>query len=135
MSARRAGRVYDDALASTKLNVTQYAILVNVERYQPISQMDLADHLRLERTTLYRAVALMKRQGWLNLAPVGEGVAVELSLTPKGARILGPARDIWSRLHASFLEAFGERRWESFLEQLDEIDRILDSRLTTRGSG
>ena len=45
-------RLRDDALEPTGLNATQYAVLVNIERYQPVPQMTLAEHLELERTTL-----------------------------------------------------------------------------------
>lgn len=62
MASRVVGRAYDAFLAPFDLNVTQYAILVNVSRYQPVSQMKLAAHLNLERTTLYREVAPLAKK-------------------------------------------------------------------------
>ena len=38
-AARIVGRAYDAGLASAGVSVTQYAILANVQRYAPISQM------------------------------------------------------------------------------------------------
>ena len=49
MTARVVGRAYDDALAAAGLNVTQYAILVNVDRHQPISIMKLGKHVYCQK--------------------------------------------------------------------------------------
>jgi hypothetical protein len=45
MASRVVGRAYDSALASSDLTSTQYAILITIFRYQPVSQMSLTDHL------------------------------------------------------------------------------------------
>src|SRR5438093_13256284 len=95
MAARVVGRAYDQALAPSGLNATQYAILVNVDRYQPISQMGLADHLGLERTSLYRAADLMEENGWLRSRALGEGTTRVLELTAAGRERLEAARPCW----------------------------------------
>lgn len=122
MASRVVGRAYDSALAPCGINSTQYAILANVERYQPISQMDLADHLNLERTSLYRAVAILEKTGLLSATRAAEdAVAKVLSLTRAGEKLLAEARTAWEKLHGEFLESFGRERWEEMLGALGEI--------------
>jgi DNA-binding MarR family transcriptional regulator len=121
MTARVLGRAYDEALAPSGLNATQYAILVNVDRYQPISQMDLADHLGLERTSLYRAVELMEKKRWLRTTPLGEGVTKLVELASSGETRLAQARPLWEGAQAPFVRKFGKERWDALLDVLEEI--------------
>jgi DNA-binding MarR family transcriptional regulator len=121
MTARVVGRAYDDALAAAGLNATQYAILVNVGRHQPISLMRLADTLGLERTSLYRAVALMEDNGWLRAEALGEGVTRVVALTDAGEELLKAARPHWEKTQAAFVRRFGRERWDDFMATLAEI--------------
>lgn len=121
MTARVVGRAYDETLSPSGINVTQYAVLVNVDRYQPISQMELADHLGLERTSLYRAVELMEKKRWLRTTPLGEGVTRMVELAPQGKERLERARPLWEKAQAPFVRKFGKARWEEFLGTLEEI--------------
>jgi DNA-binding MarR family transcriptional regulator len=121
MTARVVGRAYDDALAPAGLNVTQYAILVNVGRHQPISLMKLADLLGLERTSLYRAVALLESNGWLRATDLGEGVTRVVALTDAGEKVLAEARPLWDKTQSAFVRRFGRERWDDMLAALAEI--------------
>jgi len=121
MTARVVGRAYDEALAPAGINATQYVILVNVGRYQPISQMGLADHLGLERTSLYRAVELMEKKRWLGTTPLGEGTARLVELTPEGEKKLEQSKPLWEKAQAPFVRKFGKDRWETFIGTLEEI--------------
>jgi DNA-binding MarR family transcriptional regulator len=121
MTARIVGRAYDDSLAPAGINATQYAILVNVGRHQPISQMGLADHLGLERTSLYRAVELMEKNGWLATSALGEGTTRMVELTPEGAKKLEQSKPLWEKAQAPFVRKFGKARWEEFIGTLEEI--------------
>ncbi len=125
-AARIVGRAYDAGLAPAGVSVTQYAILANVQRYAPISQMRLATHLGLERTTLYRTVESLEGRGWLTAAPTGEGVTKVLTLTPAGAQVLTRARRTWAQLQQAFEDTFGSTRWGAFLTSLAEIQAYFE---------
>ncbi len=107
MAARAVGRAYDAALEPTGVNVVQYSILVNVSRYQPIEQMRLAEHLEMERTTLYRALALLEKSGLVECVPVDGGVSKAVRLTRRGRSVTARAQARWKELHDSFLDRFG----------------------------
>lgn len=116
-AARASGRAYDAALAPHGINVTQYAILSNVDRYGPVPQMRLAEHLEMERTTLYRALAILEKRGLLSLTATPPGPAKSVSLTPAGKALLEAARGDWEPLQERFEETFGAEG----LQQLGEL--------------
>jgi DNA-binding MarR family transcriptional regulator len=120
-AARVVGRAYDEKLAPAGINSTQYAILVNIERYQPISQIGLADHLGLERTSLYRAVELMEENGWVRSRPLGEGKTKLLELTAAGTTRLAAGKPLWESVQNSFVRKFGRERWDEMLGAFEEI--------------
>ncbi len=128
-TARIVGRAYDAGLATAGVSVTQYAILANVQRYAPISQMRLATHLGLERTTLYRTVESLEDRGWLTATPTGEGVTKVLALTPAGSQVLTRARRAWTEVQQGFEHTFGPSRWAAFLATLAEIQRYFEAQL------
>ena len=128
-AARIVGRAYDAGLAPAGVSVTQYAILANIQRYEPISQMRLATHLGLERTTLYRTVESLETQGRLTATPTGEGVTKVLTLTPAGAQVLARARRAWEQVQQGFEHTFGTSRWAAFLTSLAEIQRYFEGHL------
>jgi DNA-binding MarR family transcriptional regulator len=132
-AARVVGRAYDTALAPAGLNSTQYAILVNVRRYQPISQARLAEHLSLERTTLYRAVDVMERNGWLRSSGTGSGVARALSLTRRGSEMVKAGKARWEQMQSGFVDVFGRERWDEFVATLDEIQTHFSEATATLG--
>ncbi|NWJ48779.1 MAG: winged helix-turn-helix transcriptional regulator [Chloroflexi bacterium] len=121
MASRVVGRAYDAFLAPFDLNVTQYAILVNVSRYQPVSQMKLAAHLNLERTTLYREVAPLAKKKWLKISATSKGVTKTLELTPSGQEVVKQAIVEWEKIQNGFTDNFGKERWNEFLTTLEEI--------------
>jgi DNA-binding MarR family transcriptional regulator len=128
-AARIVGRAYDAGLASAGVSVTQYAILANIQRYAPISQMRLAGHLGLERTTLYRTVESLETGGWVTATPTGEGVTKVLTLTPAGSQVLTRARRAWAEVQQGFEHTFGAPRWAAFLTTLAEIQMYFEAQL------
>jgi DNA-binding MarR family transcriptional regulator len=110
MASRVVGRSYDLAVEPAGVNVIQYAILINVSRYQPISQMRLADHLEMERTTLYRALAVLEKRRLLVCEPTGDGVAKNVRLTPRGEQITAAAQERWAVLHDGVVQKFGAKK-------------------------
>lgn len=121
MASRVVSRGYDLAIEPTGLNVTQYSILVNISRYQPISQMRLSEHLDMERTTLYRSLDILEDKGWVKVQPIGEGSTKVVELTAKGKDVTAAASLKWKSVHDKFIAKFGSEKWEEFAEMLDEV--------------
>lgn len=121
MASRSLSRILDETLSDLGITSTQYSILINISRYQPVAQMALADHLEMERTTLYRAVAILERDRLVKVSSAREGVAKNLELTEQGRKLTEKARSRWEKLQTSFTNSFGKKRWDSFLETLEEV--------------
>lgn len=133
MAARATTRLYDKALAPVGLTVTQYAILASIFRAGEIATMDLASRLCLERTTLYRALAVLERRALIASRP-GHGREQFLSLTPSGAKLREAALGEWNKVQQMFLEAFGEG-WNDLLNQIRRAQKIAEQQLGSDSLG
>lgn len=124
IAARATGRLYDRALAPFDLNTMQYAILANIARAGSIPTMALSDKLSIERTALYRALAVLERRDLIR-TEAGRGREQILSLTDTGDALRLRAKDAWAVTQDAFMEAFGED-WATFLRMLDRARAISD---------
>ncbi|MCW1840481.1 MarR family winged helix-turn-helix transcriptional regulator [Prosthecomicrobium hirschii] len=124
IAARATGRLYDRALAPFDLNTMQYAILANVARAGRIPTMALSDRLSIERTALYRALAVLERRRLIR-TEAGRGREQILSLTEAGEALRIRAKAAWAVTQDAFVGAFGED-WPTFLRLLDRARAISD---------
>ena len=72
--------------------------------------MQLADLLVMERTTLYRALTPLERQGWV-LISGGKGRAKCAVLTGRGRQALSAAAGAWESAQRKLLGALGTKEW------------------------
>jgi len=121
MASRTVGRRYDEALKGSSVNVVQYSILINTRRYEPIAQMELADHLDMERTTLYRAIDVLEKRGLVVSEATGEGVAKSVRLTAKGRKVTADAETRWREVHDGFVAVFGTEKLDSLNQMLATV--------------
>lgn len=124
IASRATGRLYDRTLAPFDLNTMQYAILANVARAGSIPTMALSDKLSIERTALYRALAVLERRGLVR-TEAGRGREQILSLTDAGDTLRLRAKEVWAVTQDAFVEAFGED-WATFLRMLDRARAVSD---------
>ena len=66
--SRVLGRTYDEALASADINITQLAVIRCISRREGEPLARVAHELEMDRTSLYRAIAPIIRDGWLVIA-------------------------------------------------------------------
>lgn len=125
IAARATGRLYDRAMAPFDLNTMQYAILSNIAGAGSIASMALSARLSIERTALYRALAVLERRGLIRTAP-GRGREQVLSLTDKGDALRAQAKEAWSITQNAYVAAFGDE-WEAFLTMLSRARSISES--------
>ena len=64
-AARAVTRFYDEALGRAGLTATQFAVMRAVERAGTVTMSRVADALVMDRTSLYRTVAPLMREGLL----------------------------------------------------------------------
>ncbi len=99
LAARRAARaitrLYEEKLRPHGLRATQFSILAALALKGPTPVNELAELLGLERTTLTRGAALLKRNGWIAAARSEDARERPVRLTQAGRRKLEGALPAW----------------------------------------
>ena len=75
----------------------------------------------MDRTSLYRAVALMQREGWLTIVAGADDRSRTAEFTAKGLRILKAADPAWGRTHTEIIERFGREKWAALVAELERL--------------
>src|SRR5262249_53603451 len=124
-TVRRASRIlaraFDVALEPAGLNVTQLAVLRAIQRHPAEPLTRLAEDLCIDRTSLYRAVAPMQRDGWLRIASGPDARSRTAEFTAKGLRVLEAADRPWGRLQTEIIERFGRGKWAALVSELERL--------------
>lgn len=108
--------IYDDALRSLDLKVSQMNILVAAAKMGMARPVELCKHLHLDVSTLSRNVERMKARGWLDVVPDEDGRSQPFRLTPRGRKLLEKAMPAWSEAQEQVKKVLGE----GFVDQLNQ---------------
>lgn len=119
-ASRAVTRLYDEAMVESGMSVIQFSILRNIARHEPLPLMRLADLLVMDRTTLYRALRPMDREGWISIAE-GEGRAKTATLTHQGRRALVKATSAWEGVQSELLGKIGIKEWANIEASLARV--------------
>lgn len=123
-ATRSIARVYDARLAPAGLTNTQFSILRAIERRDdPVKLSELADELVFERTSLYRTLEPLARDGLVQLSSAGPRLK-QVALTAKGARRIAKALPLWRTAQEEFVERLGRAAWNDVSATLLEIVEI-----------
>jgi DNA-binding MarR family transcriptional regulator len=109
--------VYDDALRSLDLKVSQMNILVAAAKMGTARPNDVCEHLHLDISTLSRNVERMKVRGWLEVVPDEDGRSQPFRLTSQGRKLLDKAVPAWSKAQQQVKKVLGDR----FVGQLEHV--------------
>lgn len=94
-SARSLTEIYDEAIASSGLKVTQYSLLRAIERLDSPSLTELASATGLERSTLGRNLRLLEKSGYVKVAHGEDERTRVAQLTKKANKALTVAIPLW----------------------------------------
>ena len=108
--------IYDDALRSLDLKVSQMNILVAAAKMGTARPIDVCEHLHLDVSTLSRNIERMKARGWLEVVPDEDGRAQPFRLTPQGRKLLETAVPAWSEAQQQVKKVLGD----GFVDQLNQ---------------
>lgn len=107
-ASRRVTRIYDRALAPTRLGLNQYAILSRLERLGQMGLHALADRLVMDRSTLGRLLRPLEARGLVTLdVDAQDRRGRSIALTPAGRALVLEARVLWAEAEAAFRMAYG----------------------------
>jgi DNA-binding MarR family transcriptional regulator len=118
--ARKLSSLYDTLLSPEDLTITQYSLLVNIERAGQLSHTVLADKVGMERTTLTRNLRPLTRAKWVAAATGQDRRQHLLQLTAAGRRKLVRSLPLWEEAQRQFFSQIS-------FEPLQELRALLTS--------
>ena len=114
MLNRVVTNIYDDALRSLDLKVSQMNILVAAAKMGTARPIEVCEHLHLDVSTLSRNVE--RKRGWLEVVPDEDGRSQPFRLTPQGRKLLEKAVPAWSKAQQQVKKVLGD----GVVEQLNQ---------------
>jgi DNA-binding MarR family transcriptional regulator len=120
MAARAVTRAYDAALAPLGLEATQFTLLAAIAANPSRSVTAMADNLALERTSLSRNLALLKRRGLIGAA-ASRGRSVSYRVTVEGETLIAAALPLWREVQAGFEAQIGASGWVETRRRLRKL--------------
>ena len=118
--ARKLSSLYDTLLSLEDLTITQYSLMVNIERAGQLSHLALAEKVGMERTTLTRNLRPLTRAKWVAAATGKDRRQHLLQLTAAGRRKLIRTLPLWEEAQRQFLSQIGS-------ESVQELRALLTS--------
>ncbi|OAJ59749.1 MarR family transcriptional regulator [Paraburkholderia ginsengiterrae] len=110
-AARHVSQLYDRHLAKVGLTITQFSLLRRLSRTGPMTMKQIAEAMRMDRTTLVRTIQPLRRNGLVLSEARGADVrALSISLTAAGEARLAASREHWKAAQTEFEHRFGKQR-------------------------
>lgn len=123
-AARQASQFYDRHLAPSGLRTTQFSVLANLSRGDPLAINELANRMAMDRTTMGRALRPLEREGLLTIGPGRDGRTRALTLTEAGRARLRSAAPLWRKAQAAFEERYGAQEAAALREALRRVREL-----------
>jgi DNA-binding MarR family transcriptional regulator len=125
--SRVLGRAYDAALAPSGINVTQLAVIRCISRHDGEPLARVAEELEMDRTSLYRAIAPMERDGWVKLTAGVDSRSRSAVVTRKGNQVLAKAATGWDQIQEHVVGSFGQAEWKSLVAELERLRKCVEA--------
>ena len=119
--SRVLGRFYDAEISAAGMNVTQLAVLRVIARRSGEPLIRIAEELEMDRTSLYRAIAPMIRDGWLSSTEGTDARFRTAHITNTGRKILKDANRRWKKVQAHVTSCFGRKKYAALVSELNRL--------------
>lgn len=120
-ATRAVTRMYNLALRSDGLEITQFTLLMVLNQTGETTQGQLGKLLALDSTTLTRTLRLVKERGWVRAKPGNDRRQRLLTLTAAGRDQLQRSTPHWKRAQERLRTTLGEATWSQLGELLSEV--------------
>lgn len=109
-AARAATRLYNRELKDENIEITQFTLLMALDRTGEIPQGRLGDVLSLDSTTLTRMLEPLKERGWVRAEEGNDRRLRIFSLTAAGHAKYQSSLPRWKRAQDRVQKALGEQK-------------------------
>ena len=121
MASRAVTRLYDEMLRPVGLRATQLAVLVAVGSREAVSITALAKIMGMDRSTLTRNLAPLKREGLIRVGNEGWRRSRTVEITKTGRAQLREASSLWEDAQNALRRKLGVRKWAVIRADLDDL--------------
>lgn len=120
-AARAVTRVYNHELRSSEIELTQFTLLMTLDRAGEITQKRLGGLLAMDSTTLTRTLSPLMERGWISSNPGEDRREKLLNLTPAGRLKFQQTQPQWERAQKKLQVRIGEKTWRQMGQMLTSI--------------
>ena len=128
-AARAVTSLYDEALESTGLKITQFATLSVIRSRGTVRMQRLAEELGLDPSTMSRTLRPLEARELVRSGSGSDRRIRELSLTASGEKVFKECHERWTRAQGNLRDRLGE---DTFTRVLEDLATVAD-RLNTDG--
>ena len=132
--SRKLSSLYDHLLSPEALTITQYSLLVNIERTGQLSHAALAEKVGMDRTTLTRNLHPLTRAKWVAAAIGQDRRQHLLQLTTAGRRKLVRSLPLWEEAQRQFLSQIGTKSLQELQTLLSSAESAVTKAYTAPGA-
>lgn len=112
MLERLLTRLYDEALEPVGLRVNELTLLAIIAALKGLRAVDVGHFLEMDKSTVSRALASLRKKGWVGEARTPGRKRGTLTLTSEGGKMLSRAIPPWRAAGEAAAELLGEASME-----------------------
>lgn len=118
-ASRHLSQFYERMISSSGIHGQQFTILAMINKKGPLSVIELAAELAMDRTTLARGLSPLERDGYISVTSGETDRRVKvIAITEQGKEKLDVAVQLWRQAQAEFESRFGVERAARLREEL-----------------
>lgn len=118
-ASRHLSQFYEHQIVGSGIHAQQFTLLAIIKRKGPLTIIELAQELSMDRTTLARSLRPIERDGYIAIASGKQDRRNRIiSITAQGTEKLGVAVLMWRKAQTDFESRFGVERAAKLREEL-----------------
>jgi len=118
-ASRHIAQFYDHIIADGGIHTQQFTTLMIIKHKEPLTILELAQEMAMDRTTLARALGPIERDGFIEIANGKQDRRNRIvSITELGKEKLDVAVKLWRQAQEEFESRFGVERAAKLREEL-----------------
>ncbi|MFY9072502.1 MarR family winged helix-turn-helix transcriptional regulator [Aliarcobacter butzleri] len=122
--SRKITNIYDEFLKPSNLNVTQYSLLSNLKRVQPIKMNDFSNVVKLDRTTLVRNLKPLINLSLIEIKSIDKSKAQLLELSQKGIELQNEGYKYWQKAQEYIEQTIKHAELEIFYTIVKKMESL-----------
>lgn len=122
--SRKITNIYDEFLKPSNLNVTQYSLLSNLKRVQPIKMNDFSKVVKLDRTTLVRNLKPLINLSLIEIESIDKSKAQLLELSQKGIELQNEGYKYWQKAQEYIEQTINHAELEIFYTIVKKMESL-----------